>query len=510
MTRKNFILSDPQVIFCPKIFAKNSTIKLIVRCVQCNNHVTISLNAYWKRRQRGPWACQNCLKPLLTETAKKNPLYQNPEYRQKFAELHNDPEYYSKVHSETARRKISASSKKAWQDPIKRKRHLSHRQTNHYKLRISEWAKQQWANPAYRQHQSELRATTDYVSMASKRSQALWADPAYRALIITALDKARPHSAPKTNISSLQSILYHILDDLKITYYKEGPQTIIGPIMTTKNRFEGYSFDCLVIHNNKKLLIECNGDYWHKDKVRHGRDQSKATFVNNYFGDYELLVIWEYEYRSPTRIKQIISEKLGLSKPADVKFDFKNVTVTTEPVTQELQCFLATNHYLANVGRAGSCRVVARLNNTIIGAAIFSHPTRKESYERLNINKSQVLELTRFCIRNSYHRKNFGSWLLSRSMKIVKQQIKTVEILLSFADAGFGHNGIIYKASNWQLDGQVKPDYWYSDGTNWYHKKSVWDLAKKNSQTESEYASTHNLKKVMGREKFRFIYKFNC
>ncbi len=505
--RKQAVATDPQIVECPTTFTKGQIIWVRARCGHCAQIIKINVAAFWRTKQRdGQWTCYECRKPALTAQTKSNPLYKNEAYRQQFADLHKNPEYYNKVHNKEVRAKISITLKQLWADRLTKAKWLESRLTPEHRRKISIWAKQQWANPNYRQHQHKLRNTPEYKEKASARSLQLWNIPSYRALIIDALDKARPHSAPKSNISSLQNILYNILTEAGISYEAEGPATIIGPIATTNKQFEGYSFDCLVNHNGHKLLIECHGDYWHKDPIRQSRDLAKAIFINNYFKEYELLVIWEYEYRSPTRIKQIIAKRLGLDTPQPIDFSFKDIIITIEKTSKELYCFMATNHYLANIGRFGSHRIVARHNGKIVGAAVFSHPTRKESYERLKIKKSQILELTRFCIDESYHKKNFASWLLSKCIKIIKSNNQLVHVLLSFADSGFGHNGTIYKACNWVYDGAVKPDYWYSDGKNWFHKKSIWDLASKNGQKEVEYATQRGLNKVMGREKSRFLY----
>lgn len=506
-TRKETIKADPQVVYCPDIFAKRMTIKLIVRCHSCRNDTPISIGNYWKFRKNNttPWSCQTCKRPAIALIARDNPLYKDETYRQRFRDLHKDPEYSKRVHSKTVFAKISATAKASWADRTKRAVQMAHRLTPAYRERISRWAKKQWADESYRSHQIDLRSQDEYRRRASAHSNKLWANPTYRALIINALDKARPSSAPKSNISSLQTILYKILEDLGLDYEQEGRGTIVGPIITSQQRFEGYSFDCLVRHNGRTLLIDCHGEYWHRGEVRLGRDRAKSTFINNYFPQYELLVIWEYEYRSPTRIKTIISERLGLTPPVPAEFSFDELEIATEEVTPELHCFLATNHYLANIGRSGSYRVIARHRDQIVGAAIFASPTRKESYERLGVKKTEILELTRFCIHSAYHKKNFASWLIGKAVRLVRVNKQTVRVLLSFADSGFGHNGTIYKATNWRHDGDVKPDYWYSDGKDWYHKKSIWDLANKLGQNESTYAATRGLRKVTGRGKHRFV-----
>jgi len=80
--------------------------------------------------------------------------------------------------------------------------------------------------------------------------------------------------------------------------------------------------------------------------------------------------------------------------------------------------------------------------------------------------------------------------------------------LVSFADTTFNHVGTIYKASNWRLDGEVAPDYWYKDNDGYMcHKKTLWNKASKMCMTESEYCAKYGFVKIRGEKKFRYIYE---
>lgn len=496
--RKDQILNDPQIIEQPKTYSDNS--KLLARCDKCHNNIRIGIDTYWKIKKRdGVWACYDCKKPDLIKKSVENPIYQTEEYKQKISNIKKGIKP-----AENTKKKISESVKESWKDKETREKHLAHRRTKEFRARVSEWAKEQWESDEYRNNQIRLRTSPEYKKKASKISKRLWQNPEYRRKVEKSLHKIRPLSAPRTTVSSLQTILYSILDDMDIKYYKEGPETTIGPIVTSEDRFEVYTFDCLVEHNNKKLFIECHGEYWHSN--RSSRDMAKATFLNKYFSQYDLLVIWEYEYRSYTRIKNIIKEKLGIKEQKKINFCKSDIVISKEEVSDDLKSFIATNHYLANIGRYGSYRIIGRHGYKIMGAAIFSHPTRKESYKRLGLKKSEVYELTRFCIHPSYQEKNISSWFLSKTIRLIKKENNSIKALLSFADSGFGHLGTVYKATNWLLDGEVKPDYWYSDGKNWYHKKSIWDLAAKHNMREQDYAESCSLHRVHGKKKYRYLY----
>jgi hypothetical protein len=81
-----------------------------------------------------------------------------------------------------------------------------------------------------------------------------------------------------------------------------------------------------------------------------------------------------------------------------------------------------------------------------------------------------------------------------------------IKKIITFADTTYGHEGTIYKAANWTLIGQVKPDYWYVDEHgNRFHKKTIWDHASKMSQNEEEYANLYGLNKIVGGMKHRYV-----
>ncbi len=57
---------------------------------------------------------------------------------------------------------------------------------------------------------------------------------------------------------------------------------------------------------------------------------------------------------------------------------------------------------------------------------------------------------------------NAESWFIAKSIKYIKKNHPTVKMLVSYADPTQGHEGTIYKASNWRCDGMSesgKSDY---------------------------------------------------
>jgi hypothetical protein len=96
------------------------------------------------------------------------------------------------------------------------------------------------------------------------------------------------------------------------------------------------------------------------------------------------------------------------------------------------------------------------------------------------------------------------SYLIGRTKKLLPDHIKCI---VSFSDSTYGHSGGVYKAAGFVVDGIVPADYYYLSINGKYHKKTIWDKAAKMKMTESDYAAKHNLLKVMGGEKIRWVFR---
>lgn len=81
---------------------------------------------------------------------------------------------------------------------------------------------------------------------------------------------------------------------------------------------------------------------------------------------------------------------------------------------------------------------------------MFSAPPR-EANKRYG---GETWELSRLYLVDEVP-KNAETWLLSKSVKIVRRERPDVEFLLSYADPSVGHAGTVYRASNWRPDGKT-------------------------------------------------------
>lgn len=157
----------------------------------------------------------------------------------------------------------------------------------------------------------------------------------------------------------------------------------------------------------------------------------------------------------------------------------------------------------------------------LIGVAIYGNPVGVDAWNSISsVIKShkEVKELQRLYVADHilHAMKNGESYLISNSIKLIKQNYPDVKCLISYAAPEMLHKGTIYQASNWKFQptGNVVSNsrQAYSEKTKvdfdygWTHSKT---LSNKGISSNEE-----SLKKHFGypvaiketSEKFRYIY----
>lgn len=278
----------------------------------------------------------------------------------------------------------------------------------------------------------------------------------------------------------------------------------IDEIISLERDFDivGYEFE-KVAHNyipdfrvklkdKRETIVEIKGDNLLLDKKTIAKQQAGREKYENYMminNDFAPFLDWAFNYEIP--------------------FEFKDITIikTKSEIARE---FYNTYHYL---GYTGGHTFVGLLNGQIIAAATFGGITRLEIAKRLEIESSEILELRRFCIHSDYHKQNLATWFMSRIIKKIKElyeyEGKKLRALISFSDTSQNHEGTIYKASNWKYDGMTKKNYHYEDKHGKIiHKRGVWDKAKAEGITETEYAGGNGLTKIWRKPKKRWLWAY--
>lgn len=457
----------------------------------------------------------------LSKKSKLN--WQDPEYRLKMLTIYADPEYRTKLSekakelwkldtytdkllawltSSTCKEQLSSITKANWKNPDFKNKVLSALQTQQVHDKLSEHAKklwsnadfatrmsklaiERWQNPEYRAKMLAIYADPEYKAKASERAKELWKNPVYVKKVL------------ENQKSKLEDHLANVLDDFEIQYKR---QYHIGY----------WPFDFMIPSKPNNLLIEVHGDYWHGTKVDYNRsrDLAKATYIERYHNEYKLHIIWEHEFLTPQRIVDKLLTITGIVKPRIVNFNFKDCSIIITDAKMSNLLF-TKYHYIASGGRSG-VNIGINYQNKLIACARFCNSTRQESSKRLGLADTELLELTRFVIHPSYQKKNFASWILAKSVKLLRRKRPFIKALISFADTTYNHTGIIYRASNWDHDGIINPDYFYVDNDGYVmHKRTLWGHAQKMNMTERAYCSKYDYTKKWGKEKHRYIKWLN-
>jgi len=263
-----------------------------------------------------------------------------------------------------------------------------------------------------------------------------------------------------------------------------------------------YSFDFYVPSIN--LLIECQGDYFHKFKEfgysGTPKDRIKSSFVENQT-NHKLVWIYEHEIHIG-RINKILDYHIyGVTEPT-IEFDLKQLTFSK--ITQvEAHNFLSQYHYLGNLGTVAS-PFGAYFNGLLVAVCVFGGVTRNQSIKKVNsaigssFGPKDIRELRRFCIRPNITVKNLASFSMKRFINLHHETSPEMKAVLSFSDPNVEDIGTIYKASNWISMKDAVSSYHYLDpNTNrMIHKKTVWDMAKGAHISENEFAAISGLKRV--------------
>lgn len=109
--------------------------------------------------------------------------------------------------------------------------------------------------------------------------------------------------------------------------------------------------------------------------------------------------------------------------------------------------------------------------DVLIGAMIFGKPAMCNQYKKYVAVENDLLELRRLaCIDNTP--KNTESFFIGHCLRWLKKNTD-IKCILSYADANYGHSGIIYKASNFKYLGLTSPGRIISYDGKKYHDKAI-------------------------------------
>ncbi len=108
----------------------------------------------------------------------------------------------------------------------------------------------------------------------------------------------------------------------------------------------------------------------------------------------------------------------------------------------------------------------------MIGAMLYAMPSMPSTAKKYNpINPTKCFELRRLvCIDDTPT--NTESYFIGQTFKWLKQNTD-IEVIVSFADAEYGHTGVIYRATNFEYLGTTSPGRKLIVDGKEYHSRSL-------------------------------------
>ena len=134
-------------------------------------------------------------------------------------------------------------------------------------------------------------------------------------------------------------------------------------------------------------------------------------------------------------------------------------------------------------------------NDKFIGCVLFSRGASPNLGTALNLDQTQICELTRVALTK--HEAPV-SQILVLALKELKDSNPGLECVISFADPKEGHKGGIYQATNWIYTGQSNPVIEYFIDGRWRHTRGAYHDPRRPTA-----------KKRQSPGKFRYLYPLN-
>lgn len=172
--------------------------------------------------------------------------------------------------------------------------------------------------------------------------------------------------------------------------------------------------------------------------------------------------------------------------------------------------YIVKNHYSKSCTRSISIAFGFYYRHSLVGCVVYASPVgslvaQSMSYT-FDLDASNVYELTRLFTDDRLPH-NAESYVISKTIKYIKQNCPDVCYLVSYADSMYGHIGTIYQSSNWLYTGKVDPKVTFEYNGRKYHSKSLYDIYGTSSIPKlKEILGEDKLKVEYSNAKFRYVY----
>ena len=148
-----------------------------------------------------------------------------------------------------------------------------------------------------------------------------------------------------------------------------------------------------------------------------------------------------------------------------------NFTVTPCSV-QEIREFVEKWHYSGNINglRISHCFALYD-GDELIGGMIFGSMAMANAWKRYADAEEDIIELRRLCCIDDTP-KNTESYFIGAALRWLKVNTD-IKLVISYADAHYGHAGTIYKATNFEHVGMTSKGRVIMHAGKQFHDKTI-------------------------------------
>jgi len=227
-----------------------------------------------------------------------------------------------------------------------------------------------------------------------------------------------------------------------------------------------------------KIGFEFNGLYWHSDIYKDRSYHLDKLRKINKLG-YNLINIWEDDwYYKKDIIKSIIKSKLNL---LETRIYARKCTIK-EVDSKTSRNFLDTNHLQGNIN--AKYKIGLYYDNTLVSLMTFG-------------TRNNNLELLRFANK-------LDTTVIGGASKLFKYFLKTYKSnksIISYANRDHS-NGNLYRQLGFNLIGETKPGYWWTDKKNKFNRINF----QKHKLIKEGYDPSMSEDEIMYSRKFFKVY----
>lgn len=139
----------------------------------------------------------------------------------------------------------------------------------------------------------------------------------------------------------------------------------------------------------------------------------------------------------------------------------------------EVRDFIERYHYSGSINGCIADYCYALYDGDVMkGAMFFGRMAMANQWRRFSDDSSaSVIELRRLCCIDDTP-KNTESYFIGKALRLLKRDWRK-GIVVSYADKEYGHSGVIYKASNFKMVGEIKGAKVIMWNGKRYHDKTI-------------------------------------